>query len=478
MKFKNISTFGILLFAQFAMAQLTIKIVSVPSNTPALDGIHIAGNFQNWNPGDANFKMMQNEDGTYQISLNPSVGQVEFKFARGNWDSVETTAEGLHLPNRIVNYQGGQQYVEVRIENWIDLTDGFKKSGSTAAANVTVFDNDYYISQLNRKRRILIYLPPDYATSGKRYPVLYMQDAQNVFDASTSFSGEWQVDETLNRLAKEGDYGCIVVAIDNSEDARISEYTPWLNAKYGGGEGDEYLDFVANELKPKIDKMYRTLPHRETTGIMGSSLGGLISHYGLVKHHDIFSKAGVFSPAFWINKDSIYAHTMGIKKRHPMKVYLLAGQREDGGSVVGDVQGMAGALRQAGFSDKEIFVDIDADGEHSEWYWAREFEGAYRWLFGDLDLSKATQPMPDIINIHTNPKDDILVIQDFEKLENPRFEIIGLDGKPFINKVLTQNTISMKNYAHGTYVVNIYENGVLAIAEIVIFGDRIDWEGY
>ncbi|MFT5746451.1 MAG: putative alpha/beta superfamily hydrolase [Paraglaciecola sp.] len=470
MKIKNISTFGILLFAQLTMAQLTVKITAVPANTPTLDGIHIAGNFQNWNPGDAAFKMTKNEDGTYETSMNPPVGKVEFKFARGNWDSVETTTEGSHLQNRVFNYQGGKQYLEVRIDNWADLKDGFKKLGSTASANVAVFDNDYYISQLNRKRRILIYLPPDYATSGKRYPVLYMQDAQNVFDATTSFSGEWQVDETLNRLAKEGDYGCIVVAIDNGEAARISEYTPWVNAKYGGGEGDEYLDFVANELKAKIDKMYRTLPQRETTGIMGSSLGGLISHYGLIKYQDIFSKAGVFSPAFWINKDSIYTHTIVTEKRQLMKVYLLAGQREDGGSVVRDVQGMASALRQSGFSEKEILVDIDADGEHSEWYWAREFEGAYKWLFGGLDLSKVPRPMPKVINIHTNLMNDILVIDNFEKLDNPRFEIIGLDGKPFINKTLESNVISIKNYADGTYVVNIYENNVLTRAEIVIFG--------
>lgn len=470
MKIKNISTFGILLFAQLVMAQLTIKITSVPANTPALDGIHLAGNFQNWNPSDADFKLTQNEDGTYEITFQPPYKNLEFKFVRGNWSSVEINADGSQLSNRNCYYKGGKMYLETTIENWDDLTDNIKTGKSTAAPNVTVFDNDYYISQLNRSRRILIYLPPDYATSGKRYPVMYMQDAQNVFDANTSFSGEWEVDETLNRLAKEGDYGCIVVAIDNGKESRISEYTPWINAKYGGGEGDEYLDFIANELKPKIDTLYRTLPQRETTAIMGSSLGGLISHYGLVKHQDIFSKAGVFSPAFWINKDSIYAHTMGIQKEYPMKVYLLAGGLEDGGSVVGDVQGMATALRQAGFSDKEIFVDIDADGEHSEWYWAREFEGAYRWLFGGLDLSKATQPMPETIRIHTNPLNDKVVIDGFDALENPRYEVIGLDGRPFINQALVNDTIWMTNYVDGTYVINIYENNVLVIAEIVIFG--------
>lgn len=469
-KIKFLSIFMMLLSTQSSEAQLTIKITNVPANTPALDGIHLAANFQNWNPSDNAFKMMPNADGTYQITIQPPVGKLEYKFARGNWASVETNADGSQRANRIYHFNGGQMYTEVSIENWDDLTDDIKTGNSTAAANVAVFDNDYFISQLNRKRRILIYLPPDYATSGKRYPVLYMHDAQNVFDASTSFSGEWRVDETLNRLSKEGDFGCIVVAVDNGKDKRIDEYTPWKNEKYGGGNGDEYLDFVANELKPKIDKMYRTLPAREFTGIMGSSLGGLISHYGLLEYQEVFGKAGVFSPAYWINKDHIYAHTIEEKKQYPIKIYLLAGQLEDNGSVVGDVQGMYQALLKAGFSEEEILIDIDQDGEHSEWYWAREFEGAYRWLFGDLDLSKAAQPMPETIRIHTNPIDYQVIIKDFEKLENPRYEVIGLNGKPFINKALTSNTVYMTNYIDGTYVINIYENGVLVAAEIVIFG--------
>ena len=155
--------------------------------------------------------------------------------------------------------------------------------------------------QLNGQGWIWLYLPPDYATSTKRYPVIYMQDGQNLFDNKTSFSGEWEVDETLNKLHSEGDYGAIVVGIDNGGNKRLDEYSPWKNSSYGGGEGDAYIDFIVQSLKPYIDTNYRTLSAPEYTCIFGSSLGALIATYAAIKYPGIFGKAGAFSPAYWFN---------------------------------------------------------------------------------------------------------------------------------------------------------------------------------
>lgn len=151
--------------------------------------------------------------------------------------------------------------------------------------------------QLDRNRKIWLYLPPDYSTSTKNYPVLYMQDGQNLFDNATSFAGEWQVDETLNSLFAGGDYGAIVVGIENGGGERLNEYSPWNNPSYGGGLGDQYVAFLANTLKPYIDANYRTRPEPQFNALIGSSMGALISTYGATEFPNIFRKVGSLSPA-------------------------------------------------------------------------------------------------------------------------------------------------------------------------------------
>ena len=212
-------------------------------------------------------------NGQLEITVNPPIGLVKYKFTRGSWATVEGTSSGGFRPDREYNYTGSAQTTEVVIEGWEDVSQG-----STAAPNVHLLDADFFMPQLNRSRRIMIYLPPDYETSQKRYPVLYMHDGQNLFDDATSFSGEWGVDESLNELHSQGDYGCIVVGIDNGGGLRIDELAPWLNTNYNeGGEGAQYMDFIVETLKPHVDANYRTFTGREFTAIMGSSLVGLIS---------------------------------------------------------------------------------------------------------------------------------------------------------------------------------------------------------
>lgn len=169
----------------------------------------------------------------------------------------------------------------------------------TAASNVQILSKTFALPQLNTTRKIWLYLPPDYATSTKNYPVLYMQDAQNLFDNNTSFSGEWQVDETLNSLFAAGDYGAIVVGIDNGGSERLNEYSPWVNTDYGGGKGEDYMDFMANTLKPYIDANYRTRPEPSMNALIGSSMGAIISTFGACEYPEAFQKVGSFSPAYW-----------------------------------------------------------------------------------------------------------------------------------------------------------------------------------
>ena len=256
----------------------------------------------------------------------------------------------------------------------------------TATSSVSILADKFPMPDLLRDRRVWIYLPPDYKTSTKRYPVIYMHDGQNVFDAATSFVGEWGVDETLDSLQQAGDWGAIVVAIDNDGKHRLDEYNPWKHTdpKYGGGEGDLYLDFITYRLKPYIDRTYRTRPDRMNTAIVGSSLGGLISLYAVLRYPAVYGKAGVLSGALWIADPMIYAMAQNARPLFPKpSIYFVAGDSETAdGSQVRDQTRMLGALVRAGFPlDTSVKAVASKDGKHSEWFWRREFPAAYQWLF-------------------------------------------------------------------------------------------------
>jgi len=418
-----------------AHAQLTLNVTAVPSNTPLGADIYVAGSFNTWNPGDASKILTPLGGGQYSITFFPPVGTVEFKFTRGNWPTVEGNATGGQLPNRSTTYNGQPTTLNLTILTWEDLVGG-------GNPNVQILDNAFYIPQLNRNRRIWLYLPPDYQTTGKKYPVLYMHDGQNLFDETTSFSGEWEVDESLNDLHAQGDWGCIVVGIDNGGEYRLDEYSPWVNPQYGGGQGDEYIEFIVNTLKPYIDTNYRTLPGRQTTGIAGSSMGGLISMYALAERQDVFSKAGIFSPAFWFADSEPANHVATHPKQGNVRVYFLAGADEENNGnqsnyVVEDMEDVADAMTTAGFGLGEKSFNVIADGKHSEWFWAREFPAAYEWLFADF-TSSSNEPgqTPFALEIFPNPASTWVRFAGAESGEKIDFQIIGSDGKRWRDSTL------------------------------------------
>ena len=352
--------------------QLTIQIYGLPVSTKENSSVFIAGNFNGWNPGDPAYQFKKNEGALPNLTLNLNAPiDLEFKFTQGSWESVEGDGQGNFLPNRKYTFKGGADTLRLAIQSWEHRDP---QPGSTAGPNVRIVANDFEIPQLGRKRRVWICLPRAYENSTQRYPVLYMHDGQNLFDATTSFSGEWQVDEALDAWTGRG---FIVVGIDNGGERRFDEYSPWTHPKYGGGQGDEYAAFMVNTLKPFIDKNYRTLKSRRNTGIIGSSMGGLISLYTAVEYQQTFGFAGVFSPALWLS-DEWAEHIKQTGRKRPVLFYLLAGKGESD-TMEQEVWLLAKTLQEAGFTSSRIAVDIDEDGAHSEWYWAREFPGAVRW---------------------------------------------------------------------------------------------------
>lgn len=243
---------------------------------------------------------------------------------------------------------------------------------STASTQVSTFT--IAAPQLKMSKKIWIYLPKNYLTSKKKFSVIYMHDAQNLFDAKTSYSGEWNVDEKLDSLNAQ----VIVVGIEHGNDKRIDELTPFKNEKYGGGNADNYLEFIVKTLKPQIDHTYRTKAKKKNTFIMGSSLGGLTSFYAVLKYPKVFGKAGVFSPSFWFTKD-IYSLTEKSEKIKS-KIYFLCGDSESD-TMVSDLNKMEYILNTNRCSCLHLHTTkIVKGGQHNEKLWRDGFVKALSWL--------------------------------------------------------------------------------------------------
>ena len=356
-------------------SQVTLIVEGLPENTPSTDDIYVSGDFEGWTGGQDAYKLTYVQ-GQHKIVLPISKETIHFKFTRGSWESVESDIEGRQLDNRSFSFTKKIDTLKVAIAQWADLTP--KKS--TASASVHLLDDSFDMSPLDKKRRVWIYLPTSYDTSSKSYPVVYMHDAQNLFDQSLSYSGEWEVDETLDRLENSHELELIIVGIDNGGSERIDEYTPWEIPEYPSKQqGDAYIRFIKENLKPFIDKNYRTQSNREQTAIMGSSLGGLISYYAALQYPETFGKAGIFSPSFEMVKKSL-----GFAKDHgnlkDSKIYFMAGNKESE-QMVAKMSQTIQLMIASGFPENNIKSKVVQEGEHNEKLWREEFEPAIIWLF-------------------------------------------------------------------------------------------------
>jgi len=246
-------------------------------------------------------------------------------------------------------------------------------SQSTASKQVKQFS--ITAPQLNTSKTIWVYLPSEYEKSEKSYPVIYMHDAQNLFDATTSYVGEWEVDEYMDTLI---DNQSIIIGIEHGNEERINELTPYKHEKYGGGKGDSYLKFIKNTLKPHIDVSYRTKSETENTTIFGSSLGGLISFYAAIKYPETFGTAVAFSPSFWINPE-IFEMVASTDIPKTSKFYFLAGT-DEGETMIPKLEEMLKLLKFKGVKETHIENHIVEGGQHNEKLWATNFNKAYDWL--------------------------------------------------------------------------------------------------
>ncbi len=448
------------------IAQATFILETIPEYTPAEDFVYMAGDFNGWNPGDVNHQLIKNDEGLWESTLNgfPDGITLNFKFTRGDWGTVEKGPNGEEIDNRSFTFGNGDT-VMVTIYNWADNGGG---GNSTAAENVIIMDNDFYMPQLDRTRRIWLYLPPDYDESNAYYPVLFMHDGQNLFDDMTSFAGEWEVDETLNYLAQQGYQVPIVVGIDNGGAYRIDELTPWYNQAYNaGGQGDEYIDFIVETLKPYIDENYRTLTDAENTGLMGSSLGGLISWYGALKYQEVFSKSGIFSPAYWINYDSIWNYLQNNSQHEEIRFYQNIGENEGAQSIT-FMQMMEDSLQQAGF--EQVTSKILENGEHNEQTWRDDFASAYLWLFASFANHILENETFRSLHIYPNPVKTDLFIQDLVLKTGDSIKIYNIHGRLII-EISGQSgpALNVDFLQKGCYILKVKTSDALFLSKFIKF---------
>jgi predicted alpha/beta superfamily hydrolase len=372
---------------------LTLVVNQLPS-THQNDPIFLTGNFNNWNPGEAAMQLIKNTQGHYSIKVAlkdvPS-DRLEFKLTRGNWLTSESSKEGRLLVPRVAEL-GSDTTIYVNIEGW---RDDFPLH--TASENVHLLDAEFYMPQLNRSRKIWIYLPADYHQDpNKNYPVLYMQDGQHLFDEATSQGRigpiEWGVDETLDESASP----CIVVAINHQDDYRDREPEFYFhpNSNFENVEGQDYLKFIVETLKPYVDEHYRTITDAEHTGIAGSSLGGLISFYAGIHYPQVFGKLGIFSPSIWLDEGNIERDILrfanekaSLEALKSQEWFFYAGhqenrRKEDGTFVKmhDDVFRVVSLLKEIGLDTHKIHLHTDPAGRHGAIYWRTAFPVFHEWL--------------------------------------------------------------------------------------------------
>lgn len=340
--------------------------------------VFLAGNWNDWGAADAPFELQQIESGAYQLQLPAEKlpgFPLEYKYTRGSWQGEETDRFGSVRGNRFLGKY--QEFVHDEVPRWKKMNAAHNPE---LLPKVEILSEDFEIPSMIKTRRLSVLLPYNYHETDKRYPVLYLQDGQNLFDEFAPF-GNWGLTKRLAVLAEQGMGDVIVVAIDHAEEQRIAEFTPSFRTRLGVGDGKKYVRFLADRLKPYIDQNFRTLPDRMHTGIGGSSMGGLISLYAGIMYPEVYSKLMIFSPSLWVSPQ---IHQQAIQLHEPggMQFYLYAGGRESENMLASMEQLRVGLRANTSAPEAmDVHLAVDPEGQHNELRWGIEFPYALEWLF-------------------------------------------------------------------------------------------------
>ena len=400
------------------MKRVQFVVITPDLNAQQPERIFLACSRDGWRPNGR--KLARVAEGVYSATFEFEASLIlEYKFTRdGSWATVEKSPDGGEIPNRSIEVDAGlrEQVVVHQVGSWADRGIGAGRGvmrnepgGERPATRQSTLTGDIHYHylvhspQLKNARTIIVYLPPGYDDHpDERYPVLYMHDGNNTFDARTAFAGaEWNADETAERLIAAGEVRpLIIVGIYNNAD-RMDEYTPWPTPQRdnAGGRADEYLAFIVETLKPLIDDGYRTLVDREHTGIAGSSLGGLVSLYASFKHPETFGRAGVISPSLWWADERILKYIREAETPKPLRMWIDIGTAEYGETTTEErpevvaCRELIKVLSAKSYeAETDFHLEIVENGRHHEADWALRFDRVLKYLYGTEAESERTPP--------------------------------------------------------------------------------------
>ena len=361
-----------------SQVRITMRVVT-PGDTPESVQVFIAGNLAvlgSWRPDG--LPLTQAEKGVWEAEFFARRGErIEFKVTLGTWDT-EALYDVSVVPQNTVLVAATDTTVLMRPVSWRHL--GFSRQGGITGT--VRYHRNLRGAHLRYDRDLIVWLPPSYdVETDKRYPVLYMHDGQNIMDPGTSFLGlDWRVDEVADSLIRQGSMReVIIVGCSNTPDRRF-EYS---DTKLGRA----YAAFVADRVKPMIDSLYRTLPDREHTAVMGSSMGGLISFLFLWWYPDEFSMAGCFSSAFEYGGDALFDEIESTAHLpQDMKIYLDCGTADLDAELLPGYERMKRLLLSKGMVEGVNLVGvIDQGATHNEGAWAARVWRPLTFFFGVKD---------------------------------------------------------------------------------------------
>ena len=339
--------------------------------------VYISGNFNQWKTQDKDFEMEKIGNGLYHFKFDVDFvypNELLYKFTKGDWSEVEIDKYGNRTENRSCKQHAGvrKEHVDRWRKNWLPFKPNF-------LPQIHLISEEFEMPQLNKKRKIWALLPHDYDESSESYPVLYLQDAQNLFNEQAQF-GNWEIDKKLAVMSEYNIGKIIVIAVEHAEKDRIKEYNVGKTI-LGAGQGKKYIRFITDTLKPFVDKKFRTKSEREYTGIGGSSMGGLVSIFSGLMYPEVYGKLMIFSPSLWVVPKMDFT---GIDFDEPSdtKIYLYAGGDESATMIEHVKRFKKNMIKNEFVADKmKINLSINLQGKHSETYWSDEFPKAIEWLY-------------------------------------------------------------------------------------------------
>lgn len=368
-----------------AAPTLTIK-VTPPADYSASETIHLVGSFNDWTlEGDKAYPLIKDK-GELSVTIPVTEKNVFFTLVKNkNWQLMPANETAKSQCIYLHKATGGDAEITVHIPLWTG--DKPLKTAEPSLSGSVIQHRDFTLPQFGRSSDISVYLPKSYQhNTDKTYPVLYMLDGQNIFSAHSAHSDEWRIDELLEELTTAGILDeMIVVAVPNSAQ-RWVEYNPWdfkdRDGKAAQGQGELTIRSIKDTIKPFIDSRYRTDPQPASTGLAGSSLGGLMAIYAALEHSDTFGFTAAFSPALAIeNMDGINVLFEAIKQQQTIgnsKIYFDIGQMEYGNYE--QIEQLNSLLLNKGFKPENLKLVKDDIGRHCEVDWSRRFPAALEWL--------------------------------------------------------------------------------------------------